>query len=137
MNSPLLPLFISYRSSWEKLIEYQANSSCVIMSVILMTTLLYKLIEIVTLHPFVGIIRHLWKGSLRSCLAYISIMSFMGRRVWYIYLQDHRQKNQNFKSSLWLVQTRHSTSDTQSCSDWLNTRFRRPVLLWTLLKKVL
>ena len=39
MNSYLLPLFISYRSSGEKLIKYQANSSCVIMSVILMTTL--------------------------------------------------------------------------------------------------
>ena len=38
----LLPLFISYRSSGEKLIKYQANSSCVIMSVILMTTLFYK-----------------------------------------------------------------------------------------------
>ena len=42
MNSHLLPLFISYRSSGEKLIKYQANSSCVIMSVILMTTLFYK-----------------------------------------------------------------------------------------------
>ena len=42
MNSHLLSLFISYRSSGEKLIKYQANSSCVIMSVILMTTLLYK-----------------------------------------------------------------------------------------------
>ena len=41
-NSHLLPLFISYRSSGEKLIKYQANSSCVIMSVILMTTLFYK-----------------------------------------------------------------------------------------------
>ena len=36
------PLFISYRSSGEKLIKYQANSYCVIMSVILMTTLFYK-----------------------------------------------------------------------------------------------
>ena len=42
MNLHLLPLFISYRSSGEKLIKYQANSSCVIMSVILMTTLFYK-----------------------------------------------------------------------------------------------
>ena len=32
----------SYRSSGEKLIKYQANSSCVITSVILMTTLFYK-----------------------------------------------------------------------------------------------
>ena len=40
--SSVLPLFISYRSSGEKLIKYQANSSCVIMSVILMTTLFYK-----------------------------------------------------------------------------------------------
>ena len=38
----LLSLFISYRSSGEKLINYQANLSCVIMSVILMTTLFYK-----------------------------------------------------------------------------------------------
>ena len=29
MNSHLLPLFVSYRSSGEKLITYQANSSCV------------------------------------------------------------------------------------------------------------
>ena len=42
MNSHLLHLFISYRSRGEKLIKYQANSSCVIMSVILMTTLFYK-----------------------------------------------------------------------------------------------
>ena len=42
LNSRLLLLFISYRSSEESLIKYQANSSCVIMSVILMTTLLYK-----------------------------------------------------------------------------------------------
>ena len=42
MNSHLLPLFISYKSSGEKLIKYQADSSCVIMSVILMTTLFYK-----------------------------------------------------------------------------------------------
>ena len=42
LNSHLLPLFIFYRSSGEKLIKYQANSSCVIMSVILMTTLFYK-----------------------------------------------------------------------------------------------
>ena len=41
-NSRLLPLFIFYRSSGEKLIKYQATSSCVIMSVILMTTLFYK-----------------------------------------------------------------------------------------------
>ena len=42
MNSHLLPLFISYVSSREKLIKYQVNSPCVIMSVILMTTLFYK-----------------------------------------------------------------------------------------------
>ena len=41
-NSRLLPLFIFYRSSGEKLIKYQANKSCVIMSVILMTTLFDK-----------------------------------------------------------------------------------------------
>ena len=35
-------LFISYRSSGEKLIKYQANASRVIMSVILMTILFYK-----------------------------------------------------------------------------------------------
>ena len=32
----------SYRSGGGKLIKYQANLSCVIMSVILMTTLFYK-----------------------------------------------------------------------------------------------
>ena len=42
LNSHLLPLFISYRSSWEKLIKSKADSSCVIMSVILMATLFYK-----------------------------------------------------------------------------------------------
>ena len=42
MNSYSLPLFIFYKSSVEKLIKYQADSSCVIMSVILMTTLFYK-----------------------------------------------------------------------------------------------
>ena len=41
-ESSFLPLFISYRSSGEKFIKYQANPSCVIMSVILMTTLFYK-----------------------------------------------------------------------------------------------
>ena len=35
-------LLISYRSSREKLIKYQANSSCVIMSVILIVILFYK-----------------------------------------------------------------------------------------------
>ena len=38
----MFPLFTSYRSSGEKLIKYQANSSCLIMSVILMITLFYK-----------------------------------------------------------------------------------------------
>ena len=44
LNSHLLLLFISYRSSEEKVIKYQANSSCVIMSVIVMTTLFYKVL---------------------------------------------------------------------------------------------
>ena len=38
----LLPLFISYRSSGEKLVKYQTNSFCLIMSLILMTTLFDK-----------------------------------------------------------------------------------------------
>ena len=38
----LLSLFISYRSSGEELTKYHANSSCVIISVILMITLFYK-----------------------------------------------------------------------------------------------
>ena len=37
-----MPPFISYRSSGEKSLKYQANSPCVIMSLILMTTLIYK-----------------------------------------------------------------------------------------------
>ena len=41
-NSHLFPLIISYRGSGEKLIKYQAISSCVIMFIILMTTLFYK-----------------------------------------------------------------------------------------------
>ena len=42
MNSLLSPLFISYSRCGEKLIKYQANSSWVIMFVILMTTLFNK-----------------------------------------------------------------------------------------------
>ena len=42
LNSHLLPLFVSYRSNGEKFIKYQVNSSCVIMFVILITTLFYK-----------------------------------------------------------------------------------------------
>ena len=42
LNSHLLPLFVSYRSNGEKLIKYQVNSSCVIMFIILITTLFYK-----------------------------------------------------------------------------------------------
>ena len=42
LKSHLFPLFISCRSSEEKLREYQANSSCVIMSISLITTLFYK-----------------------------------------------------------------------------------------------
>ena len=42
MNCHLLPLFISYGSSGEKLIKFQANSTFVIISVILMTTLFFK-----------------------------------------------------------------------------------------------
>ena len=40
--NPLNPRIIFYRSSGEKLIKSQANSSCVIMSVILMTALFNK-----------------------------------------------------------------------------------------------
>ena len=39
LNSPLLPLFIAYRNSGEKLVKYQAISSCVIMFLILKITL--------------------------------------------------------------------------------------------------
>ena len=46
MDSHLLPLFISYKSSGEKLIKHPTNSSCVIMSVILMTTLFYKALKL-------------------------------------------------------------------------------------------
>ena len=42
LNPHLLPPFISYRSSGEKLIKYQANLCCMITSVILMTILFYK-----------------------------------------------------------------------------------------------
>ena len=42
LNSHLLPLFISYRSGGEKLIKLQANSSYVIISIILITTLFNK-----------------------------------------------------------------------------------------------
>ena len=42
LNSHLLPLFISYRSGGEKSIKNQVNSSSLITSVILMTTLFYK-----------------------------------------------------------------------------------------------
>ena len=43
MKSHLLPLFISYRSSGEKLIKYQANSSCVIMFVIFTSALFWSI----------------------------------------------------------------------------------------------
>ena len=39
LNSPLLPLFIAYRNSGEKLVKYQTISSCVIMFLILKITL--------------------------------------------------------------------------------------------------
>ena len=39
LNSPLLLLFIAYRNSGEKLVKYQAISSCVIMFLILKITL--------------------------------------------------------------------------------------------------
>ena len=38
----MLPLFASNRGSGEKLIKYKANSSYVILSVILMSTMFYK-----------------------------------------------------------------------------------------------
>ena len=38
----MLPLFTSNRGSEEKLIKYQAHSSYVILSVILMSTMFYK-----------------------------------------------------------------------------------------------
>ena len=51
-SSHLLPVFISHRSSGEKLIKYQANSSCEIMSIILMTTMFYKVGGLgVSVHP--------------------------------------------------------------------------------------
>ena len=46
MNSQLLSLLIPNRSSGEKLITDQANSSCVIMSVILINTLFYKALKL-------------------------------------------------------------------------------------------
>ena len=55
LNSHLLPLFISYRRSGEKLIKYQANSSCVIMSLTLMTTLFYKALGKIWCWSLVGL----------------------------------------------------------------------------------
>ena len=46
LNSHLLHLFISYRCSGEKLVKYHVNSSCMIMSVILLTTLLILIVLI-------------------------------------------------------------------------------------------
>ena len=46
LNSHLLPIFLSYRCSGERLIKYHTNSYCVIMSVILMTTLFLQSIDI-------------------------------------------------------------------------------------------
>ena len=40
----MLPLYISYRSSREKLLNYQANSLCQILSSILATALFYKVL---------------------------------------------------------------------------------------------
>ena len=42
LNCYLLPVHIFYRSSEEERLKYQANSSCVILSLILLTTLFYK-----------------------------------------------------------------------------------------------
>ena len=44
-----MALVISYNSSGERLLKYQANSSCVIMSVIFMTTLFYKALIVLLL----------------------------------------------------------------------------------------
>ena len=67
LKSHLLLLFIPYRCSGENLIKYQANSSCVIMSVILMTTLFYKALIIkkrnlmlITLGTFTERVNGVW-----------------------------------------------------------------------------
>ena len=51
----IVALIHSYRRSGVKLIKYQANSSCVIMSLILMTTLFYKALTLQ---------REIWRWSL-------------------------------------------------------------------------
>ena len=42
LNSHLLPLYTSYTKSGEKVLKCQHNSSCVFVSLILITTLFYK-----------------------------------------------------------------------------------------------
>ena len=72
LNSHLLPLFISHRSSREKIIKYQANSSCVIMSVILMTTLFYKALILQaeiwcwSILRLKGLIAHYWIAGISA-----------------------------------------------------------------------
>ena len=79
----LLPLFISYRSWGEKLIKYQANSSCVIMSVILMTTLFYKALILQG---------EIWCWSLKRTVTNVSTTSTV---VIFTNLKE------NFKCSKW------------------------------------
>ena len=38
INSPILPPYFSYKSTWEKLLKYQENSPCVVISLILVTS---------------------------------------------------------------------------------------------------
>ena len=56
----MLPLFISYRRRGEKLIKYQTKSSCVIMSVILVTTLFYESIDITRRNLMLITLRAQW-----------------------------------------------------------------------------
>ena len=87
MNSHLLLLFISYKSSGEKLIKYQADSSCVIMSVILMTTLFYKVLTVQ---------REIWCWSLLGLKGLIHFLNNWGQVREFHFCKKVVPKNNHF-----------------------------------------
>ena len=100
-------LFISYRSRGEKLIKYHANSSCVIMSVILMTTQFYKALVCqrkTWCWSLLGLLSLKW--SLRACIS----------ASWPDYLEPH------FSFFLWWLSFEiFGFCDNKSSSLWVPT----------------
>ena len=82
MNSHLLLLFISYKSSGEKLIKYQADSSCVIMS-----TLFYKALTVQ---------REIWCWSLLGLKGLIHFLNNWGQVREFHFCKEVVPKNNHF-----------------------------------------